>query len=184
MTARAMTITEALAELKTLDKRIDKKRETIKSYLVRQDALKDPLANQGGSAAFVANERRAVTDLENNIIKIRTEVQRVNGTTVVAIDGESRTITEWLVWRRDVAPKRQADLAAVRHAIDGFRRQGMQKGLKVVAASANAQDLQPTDIIVNLDEKALSEEAEKLEMTLGTLDGLLSLKNATVTITV
>ena len=40
------------------------------------------------------------------------------------------------------------------------------------------------DVVINLDEKALADELEGIETTLGTLDGQLSLKNATTVITV
>jgi hypothetical protein len=40
------------------------------------------------------------------------------------------------------------------------------------------------DIVVNVDEQKLAEDSERMEEVLGTLDGLLSLKNATVTIEV
>lgn len=41
-------------------------------------------------------------------------------------------------------------------------------------------DAKPTDIVVNVDEQQLAKDIERLEETLGTLDGVLSLKNATV----
>lgn len=179
---REMTITEALAELKTLDKRITKKREAINTYLMRQDALKDPLAAQGGSVTYIATERQAIADLENNIIAIRTQIQKINGDTIVTINGIAHSITEWLIWRRDVAPKQVQHIAQMRGGIDSTRRQAQAKGVKVLPQGSAAE--QPTDFIVNVDEKGLADEAEQLETTLGTLDGLLSLKNATVLITV
>lgn len=50
-----MLITEALAELKTLNKRVEKKKEYVKAYLYRQEGLKDPLEKDGGCCveAFV-----------------------------------------------------------------------------------------------------------------------------------
>lgn len=45
----ALTITEALAEIKTVGKRVEKKREFIKAFLARQDGVKDPLEKDGGS---------------------------------------------------------------------------------------------------------------------------------------
>ena len=40
------------------------------------------------------------------------------------------------------------------------------------------------DIVVNINEKELAEQAEALEEVLGSLDGQLSLKNATIYIDV
>ena len=53
-----ITITEALAEIKTVGKRVEKKREFIKSFLARQDGIKDPLEKDGGSYQAIARERQ------------------------------------------------------------------------------------------------------------------------------
>ena len=70
------TITEALAELKTLGKRIEKKRESVAMFLTRQDGLKDPLEKDGGSVEFIKRERQAVKDLEQHHVNIRLAIQR------------------------------------------------------------------------------------------------------------
>ena len=54
---RQLTITEALAEIKTLEKRIQKKQEFVGSFLYRQEQFKDPLAAQGGSPAALPRIR-------------------------------------------------------------------------------------------------------------------------------
>lgn len=179
---RTLTITEALAELKTLEKRIEKKASAIGSFVLRQEAFKDPLEKQGGSVSFIAAERQAIADLQDNVVGIRAAIQAVNGTTMLSAGGTSRSITEWLIWRRDVAPKQQQFLASIRKGIDDVRKKALQSGQSMVTSATDAT--KATDIIVNVDEKKLAEEIEQLENTLGTLDGLLSLKNATVTITV
>ena len=48
-----MTITEALAEIKTIQKRIDKKREFILHHTYRQHTLRDLLEKDGGSPKVV-----------------------------------------------------------------------------------------------------------------------------------
>ncbi len=176
-----MTITEALAELKTLSKRVAKKREFVGQYLLRQEMIKDPLEKDGGSESVVASERQAIGDLENRLIKIRGAIQRANEETIVAINGSERPISDWLVWRREVAPNQQAFLGSMQRAIASTRQEAMQKGLTV---GAGGETTKPQDVVVNLNEKALCEEIEGLEETLGVLDGLLSLKNATVMVDV
>ena len=44
-----MTCTELLAELKTIEKRIQTKRQFINEFAMRSGAFKDPLEKQGGS---------------------------------------------------------------------------------------------------------------------------------------
>lgn len=173
------TVTEALAEIKTIGKRIEKKRQFVQQYLYRQQIVRDPLENQGGSPKSVAAELQGVRDLEERIVALRRGIARVNATYSLTITGTERTIGDWLTWRREVAPKRQAALATLRSQLISIRQQQTAKGGTVSGESlANPS---PGDVIVNVDERALSTEAEQIEEVLGTLDGLLSLKNATIT---
>lgn len=177
-----ITITEALAEIKTVGKRIEKKREFINGYLARQDGIRDPLERDGGSAKVIASERQAIGDLETRIISLRRGIQRANDETAVTINGTPRSISEWLTWRRDIAPGQKAWLASVRNGLNGVRENAKRQGAAIISASANVGDAKPTDIVVSVDEREIATSAEALEDMLGQLDGQLSLKNATVTI--
>ena len=173
-----LTITEALAEIKTVEKRIQKKREAILPFVFRQEMLRDPHEKDGGSAVVVQQELQAVGDLQERVIAIRRAIQEANSTTDITVGGETRSISDWLVWRREVAPQRQQLYVDIRNAINNMRAQAQQKGLQVVASESGNQ----SDIVVNVNEKKLAAQIEALEEVLGTLDGQLSLKNATVTI--
>jgi hypothetical protein len=175
-----ITITEALAEIKTVQKRIASKREFVAAFLSRQDGIKDPLEKDGGSFQAIARERQAIGDLEGRIVAIRRGIQRVNDSTPITINGVSRSIADWLVWRRDVAPGHQQFLAAMRAKLNSTRDQARKQGVNMIAATAVAE--KPQDFVVNINEQDLAKEIEDLEDTLGQLDGQLSLKNATVAI--
>jgi hypothetical protein len=175
-----ITITEALAEIKTVQKRIEKKRESIGGFLARQDGIKDPLEKDGGSFQFIARERQAIGDLETRIVTIRRGIQRANDETQITINGVSRSIADWLVWRRDVAPGQQQFLGKLRASLNSVRDQARKQGVNMVSSGVIAE--KPNDIVVNISEQELATEIEKLEDTLGQLDGQLSLKNATVAI--
>lgn len=152
-----MMITEALVEIKTLTKRIEKKREFIKQFLARQEGFKDPLEKDGGSAAVIARERQSMDDLEDRIVELRLGIQRAHAVTALKVGDKTKTIAAWLIWRRDVAPLRQQNLAALRSVLVTVRDQA----------------------------KCLYREIEALEETeetLDQLDGQLSLLNATVAI--
>jgi len=177
-----ITITEALAEIKTIGKRLESKRASIFPYLARQDGVRDPLEKSGGSEKFIVQERQAINDLEQRVIALRRGIQKVNDETTVTINGTSRTISEWLTWRRDIAPNQRGFLTNLRTQLNNVRSKAQQQGSAMVSATAITADTKPTDIIVNIDETALSTELEAIEDTLGQLDGQLSLKNATVTI--
>lgn len=88
-----ITITEALAEIKTIIKRVEKKREFITAYLSRQEGVKDPLEKQGGSFENIRKEQQAILDLEDRIVSLRRGIQIANELTIVNISGKSRSIS-------------------------------------------------------------------------------------------
>lgn len=172
-----MTITEALAEIKTIGKRITSKREYVRSYMVRLDSLKDPLEKDGGSIKAVAQEMQAITDLEKRIVDLRREINFINDTTTVEIEGVTQTIAAWIIWRREVAPQRERFITDLRMKLASARDQ-----LRAQPMKYKEEDVKPMDMVVNIDESALNKESEQLKNILGQLDGQLSLKNATVMI--
>lgn len=180
-----LTVTEALAEIKTLQARIQKRRENIQPYLARQNAVTDPLARdmEGGSPAFIKRERQAAHDLEERLVKLRTAIQRLNLTETITIGKDTRTIAEWLTWRKEVMPGLRSFLATLRGALQKLRQEAKGRSVSVVNVEApQAPGYQ--DVIVNINEVELAQEVEQLETIVGTLDGQLSLKNATTFIEV
>jgi len=174
-----MTITESLAEIKTINARIAKKREAIMRYFIRPNVMRDPMEKEaGGTEGFIQRERQGITDLEQRIVTIRTAIQRRNLETSVTVGETSRPVQQWLNWRREVAPGQQGSFRALMGRIDQARQQGRRDG----KALTTSQEPSADGILVLLNEKELAEQAEKLEQTLGDLDGKLSLMNATTTI--
>lgn len=185
MTQQAtLTITEALAEIKTIGKRIAKKREGVPFYLARVEAMRDPLEKEGGSASYIQKELQSISDLEERIVSLRRAIASANATTDLSVNGDSRTIADWLTWRREVAPQQQQFVGTLRSHVENLRRQAQQKSVGFVTASAqvNVGDAKSEDIIVNVSETDLMVQQDHLQEVLGLLDGLLSLKNATTTV--
>lgn len=172
-----MTITEALAETKTLAKRIISKREFVGQHLARQEAFKDPLLADGGERAAVSSAMQAVVDLEENIVRIRGAIAASNLATLITVCGRERTVAAWLAWRRDVAPSRGDALKRMAMAVQKTRQDAQAKGCKVLPEGVSGNDR--TDVVINLSETDLAKQIEEHENVLGTLDGQLSLKNAT-----
>ena len=175
----SITITEALAEIKTIGKRIDKKQEFVFGSLARQEGARDPLEKDGGAEVVVSRERQAINDLQTRVVELRRGIQRANDSTIVQIGGAERSISEWLIWKRDVAPKRRDFLNKMSGGLKQLRENAKRQGQNVVQIGAAQQF---SDIVVSIDELALAKEIEELEKILGDLDGQLSLKNATVPI--
>jgi len=175
-----LTITEALADIKTIDKRIEKKQEFILGYLFRQSALKDPLEKDGGCFVAIEKEMQAIHDLEEYKLKLRRAIQVANETTKITILGDTRTLADWLVWRREVSPQLEELYEQISRKIQEVRKTALQKSASIAFDEKTATN--PMDFIVHIDEKEILESAEHLEEVLGALDGQLSLKNATVLI--
>lgn len=172
-----MTITEALAEIKTILKRIQSKREFVETYQLRLDSLKDPLEKDGGSAKAVAEATQAIYDLEQRIIDLRHAIQYANENTAFEIEGVQRTIADWLIWRREIAPGQERFLTTLTGRLAAARQQ--VSGQKYQWGKEVSQEKQ-ADIVVNIDETKLNKDKEKIKNILGQLDGQLSLKNATI----
>jgi hypothetical protein len=177
-----MTITEGLAEIKTISKRLDTKKASVIQYLARQANLKDPLEKDGGSVEFIAREFQAYNDLNERIIAIRKGIAAANDATNITIRDKTRTISEWLTWRRDVMPAERVILNQMRMVLQNIRQQAQRGGVAVVSVVNADKEPAATDWIVNISEKDLAEDIEALDETEGALDGQLSLKNATVLI--
>lgn len=101
-----MTITEALAEIKTIFKRIETKKNSIGQYMYRLENQKDPLEKDGGSAEFIQRELQAISDLEERVVALRRAIAEANCNTTIEVDGVKRTIEDWLIWRREIASGR------------------------------------------------------------------------------
>jgi len=176
----ALTITEALSEIKTIKARIAKKQEAILRFLARDGRLRDPLESVGGSSVFVRGERQSIADLEQRIVSLRTAIQQANQSTTLTLGGRTRSVAEWLNWRRDVAGTAKTFLSQIVGQLSQLRQQAPRQGQVVSDRDTGS----PNEIVVALNEQELAKQIESLEEILGNLDGKLSLLNATVTLDV
>lgn len=126
---------------------------------------------------LIQRETQAIGDLLDRTIQIRKAIQVANQANVIKVKDTSRSIADWLCWRREVAPGMKQHLEAVQKILNDLRQKAQQKGWTV-----NAIEPKPQDLIVNVNEAALASELETMEEILGLLDGQLSLKNATIVV--
>jgi hypothetical protein len=173
-----ITITEALAEIPTIEKRIEKKQQFILNYLYRQSSIRDPHEKDGGSGLLIAREKQAIADLQERLIKIRAAIQKANAENTITVGEQTRTIVDWLTWRREIASKQRYFLQEMIGKIQEMRQKAIRQGVGVTDKDAGFS----SDYVVNVNELKLADEIEELEYILGTLDGQLSLKNATIMI--
>lgn len=161
-----LTITEALAEIKTVTKRIENKRQFVNSSFAMDSRLRDPYEESGGVKKKLREELQAIGDLEQRLVDLRMAIARANSTTQLTIGKRSRTVSEWLIWRREVAP------ATTR----------FYKGLQAGIANAVKHKFDPNEnasVVVVADQAHITETIEDIDAILGELDGKLSLLNAT-----
>jgi len=170
------TVTEALAEIKTLDKRVGKKRAFILDNLLRQEQIKDPLAKGGGQEAVIKTEMQSMADLLDRQERLRARINKSNLVTTIEISTITKSIAGWIIWKREIAPGQDEFMSDVMAKLRQIRERGRREGVNLTRDTEQAR---PTDFIVNVDEQKLAQSSEHLEDLLGKLDGALSLKNAT-----
>ena len=175
-----MTITEALSEVKLIQKRLERKRDFVKQFLWRQDIMRDPLAGNGGSVEVIQSTLQAIQDLGVRRIQIRSAIAAANRETMIEVEGVTYSIADWLTWRREVAPFERELLVGMRVSIEGARKQAGEKQIRV--AALGEEPTERRDIRVNIDEVSLAKNLDRTETTLGRLDGLLQVANATTQI--
>ena len=172
-----MTITEALAELKLIGAKVKKKRQNIAKLAVRWSNEEDPI--EGGSNATVARERQSITDLLERGVRIRSKIQSANLASLVTVGPTTRTVADWLIWRREFA----ADSLGLLSDLDS-QYQNTQKLFRTNPQRDPNDETRVVTPVFNFEiEGVLTEQVEHNDI-LNSLDGKLSLHNATTTIEV
>lgn len=181
-TTSKLTIIEALQELKTIDKRIEKKHEAVLAYLFHQEGVKDPHEKAGGSAKFIKEALQSIDDLVLRRMRIRNAINVANQQHTITIDGDTYSVAEWLIYKRELHEGWKARLRAMLQAIRQQRDVARKNGLSVLEPGQDSDN--PKNYILNADEPALYAAFEAGEVAFSQLDGKLSLANATIVIEV
>jgi hypothetical protein len=176
-----LTITEALAEVKLIEKKLVKKRENVLANLSRYSHVQDPMQSDGGTTSWIEKEHQSMKDLQTRLEKIRSGIADANLKTEVTVGEASKSVFEWLTWKREVAPGYLGFLKQVHMSTKtALDQQNARPGL--VTDSDGKQKL--VELVLNVNYLDYLKQAEKANDLLEALDGQLSLKNATVLINV
>lgn len=177
-----MTITEALAEIKLIEKKIDKKKDMVYGNLCRFSPQPDPFEKTGGAITTLNGEVQSCGDLWQRWIKIRSAIATVNLVHEITIEGHTKSIYEWLIWKREIAEKQ----------IQFYKKIYMDTKMHIDANAKNPKLLQDpsikdskpqlVDLITYFNYPEYIKKEEHFSMVLDKLDGQLSLKNALITI--
>jgi len=176
-----ITITEALAELNLIKKKIEKKKPDILNNLLRYEHVADPFLKEGGSQQYIAAEIQSINSLRERFVKIRSAIAKINTETHITVNNVTRTINEWLNWKRDQA----TDDLLFRQQISATLKTQMDRLANSSQVPVYKDDKGENHFVKWATNTSYSEHlkaAEEIQAILDTLDGQLSLKNATIVI--
>lgn len=179
---KLITITEALAELKTVDSKIGTTKDFLVNYAIRQGSTIDPLDDEGGSDVVMAQKMQSLRDLLGRKVSIRIAINNKNATTSLVVCGITKTVAEWIVWRREVYAIEKSVYAGLHAKVLDARKQCIQKGL--VLKEDGTQPSKVTEVSSFIKEIDIVHRIEQLNGIDTTLDGKLSLINATTVVEV
>ena len=176
-----MTITEALARIKLSLAKIKAKREALLPYLTRLEHIPDPFAGEGGSTRHIEKELQAISDLEILVARLRMGISTANLATTLTLGEVTKPITEWLVWKRELAEGSIEALSQTLRSVEDDRRRYEARPLvlKVEMKEAGGETQTLARFLINVNVPLLQRKREQEQTLLGELDGQLSLLNAT-----
>jgi hypothetical protein len=176
-----MTVTELFAEIKLTREKVLKKNSSILKYAAVAGKLRDPLERQGGSEAFIKAETQAVRDLQARLVRMLTAMHKSNMKVQCTIEGETKSVYEWLVWRKEIFPALSGHYGNLLMGAQTIRANEQRSS---AMANSKSQDGTAPEVVVQVffDEKQTMAEAEKLTAIYQKLDGQLSLLNATTVV--
>jgi len=176
-----VTVTEALAEIVLIGKKMEKHRSFIQGHISMYDYEDDPFEKEGGTKEMNSRVIQAITDLGQRLVRIRSLVAESNLRTVLTIGKTTLSLADWLVWRREIAESlQQVFMGATKQANNAISIN--REKPRLVPKQAEDQEQQIAKLILNVDIPSLDKSAMEIEEILGVLDGKLSLLNATTII--
>lgn len=171
-----MTVTEGLAEIKLIEKKIEKKRAYVLSNLTRAEHVKDPL---GDSRQVLTSEIQSITDLLSRHLKIRDAIAHANIKHKATVEGVEKSIYEWLVWKREIYANQFGFINSIHRNISNALGLCSQKPQVYQDENGKTQLMK---VLAHVDMGEYVKIAESYETMHSKLDGILSLKNATIVI--
>lgn len=176
--ATKITITEALAEVQLIKKKLEVNRSEVKQQLIKPEHVPDPYGQVGGMAARNLALVQSISDLEKRLVTIRSRIAAANISNTLTVSERTQSIHDWLTWKREVLPNEKTFLTTV---IDSTRSTLKQAGERPSVWEKDGEK-QLVKFTTMVDIPKFVEEAAKLSEIEERLDGQLSLKNATIVI--
>lgn len=100
----ALSITRALAEIALQKEQIVREINFVKEHVSLPANRIDPLANDGGSQKVLQSKMQSIRDKADYVGRLRRAIAHSNAETTVEVDYITKTVEEWLIWKRDIYP--------------------------------------------------------------------------------
>jgi hypothetical protein len=169
-----MKIIEALKELSLLEKRIQKNIELVQVYsseLCINGAI--TFGTVDSQKTEVSSLLQSVRDLVARRGRIRRALAITNATVTVTIDGDERTITEWIEFR-------QKGAQFIINSLGALNEVNAQRKLQVAGGKVDGN----MQVRRFFDEKTRNKELAAVQEKHGKVDPTLEIVNATKDLTV
>lgn len=173
-----ITITEALAEINLIKKKIEDGETGIKVMLVRASHVPDFYQDHGGAAVMIQRTQQALKDMRTRLLSLRSGISRANIENQITINGESKSIFDWLTWKRELYQPLER---ALKDHIQTLKASADKEASRPEVWKDQEGRTQLVSYIRNADLKTIEDEYNRIVDVYGKLDGQLSLKNATIT---
>lgn len=178
-----LKITQALAEITLAQKKIEHSMGFVIKNAKRDERLRDPFEkDKTTQEAVVQAELQSIADNEKRIVALRMAINKANMAHTITIESVTRTIAEWIIWRRDILPGLKQRLQLINREITERERNYDASMLRIRGQLGDKQE--PVPYTYNISEKKLLEEIQATEVVEQQLDGMLSLMNANIDVTV
>lgn len=174
-----ITITEALADIKLITKKLETKVQFVQNNLTRYKHVPDPLGN---GADAIRAEVQSISDLRQRLVALRGAIAKANLENTITISDKTQSIQNWLTWKRECA----ADELAFFNKVHTLVKQSIDANASRPQLYKDDPNAQPkvVEIETNVNYVEFVERAQRTQENLDKLDGQLSLKNATILVTV
>lgn len=174
-----ITITEALAEINLIKKKIDDAEVGIRTMLVRASHVPDFYQEHGGAALMITKTQQSIRDLRTRFLSIRSGISKANIENQISVNGETKTIFDWLTWKREIYQPLEK---ALKEQIHTLKQSAEKEAARPEVWKDQDGRTQLVSYVRNADLKTLEDEYNRIVEVYGKLDGQLSLKNATIVI--
>lgn len=174
-----ITITEALAEINLIKKKIEDGETGVRSILVRASHVPDFYQEHGGAPLMIQRTQQSLKDLRKRLLDIRSGISKANIENKISIDGDERSIFDWLTWKREVYPSLEKSL---KEQIQTLKKSAEEETNRPQVWKDEEGKTKLVSYVRNADLRTMEDEYSKIVEIFGRLDGQLSLKNATITI--